>query len=301
MMNNIKIVITGSNGLLGQKLISLFVENNFDIYAFSKGNNRNVNTKNYNYFNVNITDFNIVNSLIKKIKPNFIINAAAMTNVDTCELKPKECDKINVNAVANLVDACKTGNIHLLHISTDFIFEGNNTSYKETDEVNPINYYGLSKLKSEILIEKSTINYTILRTILVYGIVSNANKGNIVSWVKSSLEDKKEINVVTDQYRMPTLSDDLAEACLLAIQKKAIGVFHISSNQVLNIYEIALQIADTFNLDKNLIQPIKTNLLNQAATRPPKTGFNIDKAVNELGFKSASFKERLLVYKSQLK
>ncbi len=300
-MQNIKIILTGSNGLLGQKLVSLFVTNHFDVFAFSRGKNRNLITNNYSYFNVNITNFNKVSTLIKKIKPHFIINAAAMTNVDACELRHRECDEINVNAVKNLVQVCKEINAHLLHISTDFIFDGTKNNYKENDCTNPVNYYGLSKLKSEKLIQKSTIDYTILRTILVYGVVANTTKGNIVSWVKNSLEAKKQIKVVTDQYRMPTLSDDLAQACLLAIQKRAIGIFHISSNELLNIYEIALQIATTFNLDKNLILPIRTEQLNQTATRPPKTGFNIDKAVHELGFKSASFKERLSVYKSQVK
>jgi len=293
-MKKIKIIITGSNGLLGQKLVSLFVEHNFDVYAFSRGKNRNVITNNYNYFNVDITHSKKITQLVNRIKPNFIINAAAMTNVDTCELNPKECDEINVTAVNNLMLLCDKNNIHLVHISTDFIFDGKKGLYTETDKPKPINYYGLSKLKSEEIILKSNINYTILRTILVYEIVNNSNRTNILSWVKNSLENKQKINVVTDQYRTPTLADDLAKACLLAVQKKTIGIFHISSNELLSIYEIALQIANTFKLDKNLISPIETKQLNQTAKRPPKTGFIIDKAVDELGFKSTSFKERLL-------
>ncbi len=299
-MNSIKIVITGSNGLLGQKLVNLFVSKNYMVFAFSRGDNRNSKTNGYTYYNVNITNSDKISTLLDTIVPHFIINAAAMTNVDICEQKPKECDAINVNAVATIIASCKKNNSHLLHISTDFIFDGKNPIYLETDKANPVNYYGLSKLKSENLITESSIDYCILRTILVYGIVDNANNGNIVSWVINSLKNKKEINVVTDQYRMPTLSDDLAEACLLAVQKKAIGIFHISSNELLNIYEIALQVAATFNLNKTLIKPIKTTQLNQAATRPPKTGFNISKAVRDLNFKSASFKERLQAYKKQV-
>jgi len=294
-----RILITGSNGLLGQKLVALFTENEFEVYAFSKGRNRNFN-KNYEYYNVNITSFEKVTKLIKKIKPDFIINAAAMTNVDNCELRKRECVEINVNAVKNLANSCKEQNIHLIHISTDFIFDGEKGIYSEDDKPNPINYYGLSKLNSEKIIKQSKINYTILRTILVYGLVKEANRSNIVLWVKEALEKNKKLNLINDQYRMPTYSNDLAKACLLAVQKRALGIFHISSNELLSIYEIALQIAATFKLDKSLIKSISTAQLNQRAVRPAKTGFIIEKAVKELGFKSVSFKEQLKVFKKEM-
>lgn len=294
-----KILITGSNGLLGQKLVGLFVTNNFEVFAFSKGVNRNPN-ENYDYFNVDITNSGKAVLLINKIKPNFIINAAAMTNVDNCELRRRECDEINVKAVKTLLNCCKENNIHLIHISTDFIFDGKKGNYQENDKTNPVNYYGLSKLKSEKIIIKSKIDYTILRTILVYGLVKDANRSNIVLWVKNSLEKGKQIKVVNDQFRMPTFSNDLAKACLLAVQKKAKGIFHISSNELLSIYEIALQVAAAFKLDTSLIKSIPSTQLRQQAERPPKTGFNIEKAVNELDFKSVSFKEQLLVFKEEM-
>ncbi len=298
-MQQKKIIITGSNGLLGQKLVTLFIAHNFEVFAFSKGNNRIKNTDGFEYYNVNLTNFSKVSSLIKKIKPDYIINAAAMTNVDSCELRRRECNELNIKAVENLITSCKEYAIHLIHISTDFIFDGKKGNYIESDLSNPLNHYGLSKLKSEKALLKSSIQFTILRTILVYGLVDNANRSNIVLWVKNSLEANKEISVITDQYRMPTLSDDLAMACLLAIQKNATGIFHISSNELLSIYEITLQIAETFGLDKNLIKPTTTYQLNQKATRPPKTGFVINKAVNELGFTSAKFKDRLAFFKTQ--
>jgi dTDP-4-dehydrorhamnose reductase len=294
-----RILITGSNGLLGQKLVALFTKNEFEVYAFSKGKNRNFN-KNYEYYNVNITSFEKVTKLIKKIKPDFIINAAAMTNVDNCELRKRECIEINVNAVKNLANCCKEQNIHLIHISTDFIFDGKKGNYREDDKANPINYYGLSKLNSEKIIKQSKINYTILRTILVYGLVKDASRSNIVLWVKGALEKNEKINLINDQFRMPTYSNDLAQACLLAVQKRAEGIFHISSNELLSVYEIALQIAAIFKLDKSLIKSISTAQLNQRADRPAKTGFVIDKAVKELGFKSVSFKEQLKVFKKEM-
>ena len=299
-MNKTKVLITGSNGLLGQKLVQLFVANNFEVIATSKGKNRNPLTDSYEYFNANITNFAKIYKFIKKSKPDFIINTAAMTNVDNCELRKRECKEINAKAVKKLAQACEEFNIHLIQISTDFVFKGKKGYYSENDKPNPVNYYGETKLKSEKYLKRYKIDFTVLRTIILYGLIENASKNNFVLWVKDSLEQNKSINIVTDQYRMPTYVNDLAFACFQVVKRKAKGIYHISSNELLSIYEMALEVAHTFNLNKDLIKPILTEKLNQKAIRPTKTGFNIDKAVNELGLKPMSFKEQLAIFKKEL-
>ena len=296
-----KILITGANGLLGQTLVNLFSSlDNFNVLAISRGDNRNETAKNYTYNSLDITDSIKLTHYIEDKAPHYIINCAAMTNVDQCEAEQERCDLINVEAVKTLVAAIKKDDIHLIHISTDFIFDGENGPYKEEDKPNPINYYGLSKLKAEQVIEQEQIDYTILRTILVYGIVDNMSRNNIVSWVKKSIEDKQEITIVDDQFRMPTLVDDLAEACLLAIQNKAYGIYNVSSSELLSIYEMTLQIAEAFNLDASYIKAIPTSQLNQPAKRPPKTGFILEKSKNSLKLRTLPFKNRLQVFKNQL-
>ena len=297
-----KIIITGSNGLLGQKLVKLLLtKKTYEIHALSRGENRMINTKGYTYYNVDITQIKILTNLVNKIQPHYIINTAAMTNVDVCELHKDECDTINVDVVNTLSKICKKNKIHLIHISTDFIFDGEKIGYyTEEDKPNPVNYYGLSKLKSEKIIISAKIKYTILRTILVYGLVDRNDRSNIVLWVKKSIENKDKINVVTDQYRMPTLVDDLAEACLLAIENDAIGIYNVSSNQLLSIYEIAIEVANAFDLDKNFINSIETTQLNLPAKRPFKTGFDLNKSISQLKLPSYSFTERLQVFKNQL-
>ncbi len=297
-----KILITGSNGLLGQTLLNLVLKekNNYEVIGFSRGKNRSGRTD-FTYISIDITDKDLLKKRILEINPDVIVHTAAMTNVDACEDDKKGCDLLNIDVVGSLADISKTINAHLIHISTDFIFDGKKGFYKETDTPNPLSYYGLSKLKSEEILVNSTINYTILRTILVYGFVYKMTRNNIVLWVKKMLEEKKEITIVNDQFRMPTYAEDLALACKMAIDKKAIGVFNISSNTLLSIYEIAQQIADIFNLDKSLIKPISTATLNQKAIRPVKTGFNLEKTNKELGFYPKSFKEDLLRFKKRLK
>ena len=297
----INVLITGSNGLLGQTLLNLLgkEKEKYQVFGFSKGENRS-GREDFNYFSVDITDEHQLREKTLAIKPSFIINTAAMTNVDACENEKENCDKLNVEAVKYLTKICSEIDAHLIHISTDFIFDGKKGYYKETDQPNPLSYYGASKLKSEQVLENSTINFTILRTILVYGKVFDMSRSNIVLWVKEMLENKKEITIVDDQFRMPTYAEDLALACKLAIDKKATGVFNISSNKLLSVFEITQQIAEFFGLDKSLIKPISTSTLNQTAQRPAKTGFDLTKTNKELDFYPKSFEEDLVRFKEKL-
>ena len=274
----IKVVITGSNGLLGQSLLKLLLQekDTYKIFGFSRGENRS-GRDDFSYVSIDITDEEKLKDTLLDIHPNFIINTAAMTQVDDCEGDKEACDLLNVTVVKWLAEISDEINAHLIHLSTDFIFDGIKGSYKETDTPNPLSYYGLSKLKSEEILINSKIDYIILRTILVYGKVYDMSRSNIVLWVKSMLEKGKEITIVDDQFRTPTYVEDLALACKISMDKKATGIFNISSNELLSVYEIAQQIADAFHLDKSLIKPISTSTLNQTAPRPAKTGFDLSK------------------------
>jgi dTDP-4-dehydrorhamnose reductase len=278
-----KVIITGSNGLLGQNLIDLLLreKEKYQVFGLSRGENRS-GRDDFEYVNIDITNENHLKESIEKIHPVYIINTAAMTNVDACENDKEGCYDLNVNVVQYLIDTCMKTGAHLIHLSTDFIFDGVKGNYSETDAPNPLSYYGETKLMSEKLLEKSSIDYTILRTILVYGLVNDMSRSNIVLWVKESLENGKEITIVDDQYRTPTYVEDLALACKISMDKKAKGIFNIASNALLSIYEISLEIANAFGLDKSLIKPISTATLNQTANRPVKTGFDLSKTKNQL-------------------
>lgn len=297
-----KIVITGSNGLLGQKLVKLFRgKNEFEVHALSRGENRLLDKQGYHYHEADLLNEAFLNTILTGIQPDVIIHTAAMTNVDACELRKEECDRMNVEVVGNVVRFCKDNHVYLVHLSTDFIFDGKKGStYKEEDQPHPVNHYGLSKLKSEMIIRESGVAHAILRTILVYGVVDGNDRSNIVLWVKNALEKGQEIRVVTDQLRMPTYAEDLAEACWLAVQHSAKGVFNVSSNTLMSIYEIALAVAGVFDLDKDLIKPVPTSALKLPAERPWGTGFDLEKSINELNLPSYSFVDRLQVFKDQL-
>jgi dTDP-4-dehydrorhamnose reductase len=224
-----------------------------------------------------------------------------MTNVDACESDKEGCLQNNVHAVQYIVDACNKFGAHLVHVSTDFIFDGLNGPYTEEAEPNPVSYYGWSKAEAEKIVKETSNSWAILRTILVYGVADHMSRSNVVLWAKSALEKGNPINVVDDQYRMPTLAEDLAEGCLLAATQKANGVFNISGPDYMNIFELVSRVADHFGLDKSIVQRTDSTGLNQPAKRPPRTGFDLTKSRAVLGYNPHSFEEGLDILEEQLK
>ncbi|AFK02810.1 dTDP-4-dehydrorhamnose reductase [Emticicia oligotrophica DSM 17448] len=296
-----KILITGSNGLLGQKLVELLLNNqDVQIIATARGENRLPFHEGYEYHPMDITNREQVLSVVESIQPEVIIHTAAMTNVDQCESEKAACWAQNVSSVEYLVEACAKTDSFLLHISTDFIFDGTSGPYKEEDEANPISFYGWSKYAAEKLVIHSKIRWAIARTVLVYGIAHDMSRTNIILWVKKSLEEGKNIKVVTDQWRTPTLAEDLAKGCALIATKEAEGIFNISGKDFLTPYEMAIMTADYFKLNKSLIAQADSTTFSQPAKRPPRTGFDLTKSREVLGYEPVSFMEGIEVLAGQI-
>lgn len=297
-----KILVTGSNGLLGQKLTDLALsDSNIALVATSRGENRHPQKTGYLYVDLDILDSDRLRTVVDEHRPQTIIHTAAMTNVDACQHDPEGCRQLNIDAVATLVALCEEFGIHLVHLSTDFIFDGVAGPYIEDDQPNPLSLYGQSKLDAEQIIRQSTCKWAVLRTILVYGVVADMSRSNIVLWAKGALEKGQPLNVVNDQWRMPTLAEDLAQACILAATKEAEGIFHVSGKDMFAIHELVASVADFWQLDKSLIREISSDTLSQAAQRPARTGFVLDKARSELGYEPHSFTDGLSIVNEQLR
>jgi dTDP-4-dehydrorhamnose reductase len=295
-----KILVTGSNGLLGQKLTELLANDASIELIATATRPAAIPVNPGKFFLLDITNAGSVNQTVDNIKPDVIINTAAMTQVDQCETQREVCWQTNVTAVENLVFAAKRNNSHLVHVSTDFIFDGTKELLDENAVPNPVNFYGDSKLAGEKVILGSDISWSILRTVLVFGVTRDMSRSNIVLWVKKSLEQGKTIQVVNDQWRTPTLAEDLAMGCYLAAKKRAKGIYNISGKDYLSAYDIAIRTAEFFQLDKSLIKETDSTQFTQPARRPPRTGFVIDKARKELGYEPRSFDEGLKVLSAQL-
>ena len=298
-----KILLTGANGLLGQKLVELLApQADITLVATSRGENKIFyNLPNYEYRPLDVTQQEQVEQVIGEEKPDVIIHTAALTKVDYCEEHQEECWQLNVEAVDYLLRACEQYHCFFLHLSTDFIFSGDQRLLTEEDQASPINYYGESKLASEKLVQESSAKWAIVRTALVYGIVPHMSRSNIILWVKDSLEKGKVVNVVDDQFRTPTLAEDLAQGCALIAQQRAAGVFNISSEELLTPYQMALQTADFFNLDRGLIVRTDSTKFTQPARRPLETGLVINKAKRVLGYQPHTFTEGISIMDEQMK
>ncbi len=294
------VLVTGANGLLGQKLIALLAADS-SLKTIATARQPLVNPiTGISFYDLDITNSSQVNQVILETKPDVVVNTAAATQVDWCEQHPEECFEINTRAVALLLQACRQTGSAFVQLSTDFIFNGNHGPLDETAQPDPVNIYGQSKLQAEQAVMKSGLNWCIIRTVLVYGVTRPLSRSNIVLWVKQSLEQKKPIQAVTDQKRTPTLAEDLALGCYLALKHQATGIYHISGEELMSPYDIALQTARFFSLDETLISPADSTTFRQPARRPLITGFIINKAKANLGYTPHSFADGLALIKQQL-
>ena len=250
-----KILVTGSNGLLGQKLSALLMEKGISFLATGVGENRNPSLPSEHYRTMDVTSASSIETVFQEFQPTHIIHGAAMTNVDACETDREGCWTLNVTATELLVERCSAQNIHLTHVSTDFIFDGKAGPYREDAIPNPLSYYGESKLKAEEVVQAGKMPFAILRTVLVYGITPHMSRSNIVLWAKGALEKGQTISVVNDQFRTPTLAEDLAMGCFLAATKNAQGVYNISGKDFMSIFQLVERVAKYFHLStENVVQ-----------------------------------------------
>lgn len=295
------VLVTGANGLLGQKLVKLLAED-ASLRTVATARQPLFQTiEGVRFAELDITHANQVDRVISTVKPDIVINTAAATQVDWCELHPDECFRINTEAVTHLLKACAENGSAFIQLSTDFIFDGTHGPLDEDAQPNPVNIYGHSKLKAEQAVMQSPVPWCIIRTVLVYGVSKPMTRSNIVLWVKESLEQKKPIRVVTDQLRTPTLAEDLAQGCYLAVKHNATGVFHISGEEKMSPFDIAIRTARFFSLDERLIIPTDSSTLRQVARRPLITGFLINKAKGHLGYNPHLFEQGLAILYKQLK
>ena len=249
---------------------------------------------------LDITDHKRVMETVGSFKPSIIINAAAYTNVDKAEVEKEVAYKVNASAVGHLADAANTFDAKLIHISTDYIFDGEEGNYSEESLPSPINYYGKTKLAGENLIKSKLQDYAILRTQVLYGFATNVKK-NFALWVIEKLSEGENIRIVDDQVGNPTLADELAFATLKVCQRNATGIYHVSGYETISRYEFARKIAKVFDLNLNLVKSVKSDEFEQPARRPKNSSFICLKTQTELGVNMPSVIDSLSLMKQQMK
>lgn len=278
-----RILIIGSNGMLGQRLTEMFLSfPNIELLCASQEEKSFID--NVQYKTLDITQKQRVKEIILDFFPDYVINTAAYTNVDKAESEKELTWKTNVNGVENISLYSWTIDAHLIHISTDYIFDGKNGPYLEDDKPCPINYYGRSKLASENSIRTSGVRFTIIRSNVLYG-PNKFGRPDFVKWVIDSLSQGNEIRIVKDQFNNPTYIEDICQAINKIIEFKKEGIYNIAGPEILSRLDFTKRIAEYFELNKNLIIPIITEELKQPAPRPLKSGLITLKAETQLGYK----------------
>lgn len=299
-MNKLKkILITGANGLLGQKVTEIFRHESSHELILTDLHDNAFESKGFDYFPMDITKKEEVKESVKKYLPGIIINTAAYTNVDGCETDRELSWRVNVDAVKHFIIASRINSSKVIHISTDYVFDGKSGNYSESSKPNPLSYYGKSKLASENALITSGIDFAILRTMIIYGSGKNL-RPNFAIWLINMLSEKNTVTIVDDQFGMPTMVDDLGWAMVKMVDLNKSGLYHICGSEYVSRYEFAVKLAEVFELNENLIKPIKSSDLNQSAERPMNSSFILLKAETDLDLKTLNVTEGLNLLKVQL-
>lgn len=288
------ILITGANGFLGHYLVPALHRAGYRVVATGTGPCRlEADIANgVNYAEMELTDPDAITRVFQLYKPALVVHAGAMTRPDDCELQREKAWQVNVAGTRFVLQEAAAAGARMLYISTDFVFDGMRGMYREEDTPSPVNYYGQTKLEAEELVKKYTLPWAIVRTVLVYGRPLKG-RSNILSIVQEKLLKGETYNVVDDQFRTPTWVGDLVAGILAVIRHAATGIWHISGHEGMTPYEMACRTAAFLGLDKNLLIRVTAATFTQPAIRPPRTGFSIGKAQQELGFQPHSFEDGL--------
>lgn len=299
-MSSRRILVIGSNGLLGQKVADLLVRGSGgDILLTSIEEEPLQKSVSAEYAQLDVTSKRDVKRVLSGFEPDAIINCAAMTNVDACETQREVAWKLNVEGVENLIEISRRSAATIFHVSSDYVFDGKSGPYSESDKPEPLSYYGKTKLASENVLRSSGVPFFIARTMILYGFASGV-KPNFALWLIQSLEKNTQVRIVDDQFGNPTLADDLAYGLIKGMELGRTGIYNIAGREILSRFEFARRLAKVFGFDPTLITPIKTSQLHQPAPRPLKSGLITLKAEVELGIAPSTVEQGLLVLKNQL-
>ncbi|MDD5041007.1 MAG: SDR family oxidoreductase [Candidatus Peribacteraceae bacterium] len=264
-----KALVIGASGLVGTHLMQAGRQRGWQMTGTFVGSPR------ADLILLDMGDATAIQKVVGSERPDVLFLAAFNPNVDECERKPQETRKTNVEGNTNVIAAANTADIPVIYYSSDYVFDGLNGPYRETDMPNPLNEYGRQKLAVEQLLAKESPRSVVIRTTVVYG--QEELGKNFLYQVLRALREGTDLSVPTDQISTPTFAPDLAEASLDLAEKKVTGIFHVAGPDILSRFAFAEAIADAFGLPKNHLKPITTAALMQAAKRPLKAGLVCEK------------------------
>ena len=299
-----RILIIGGTGLVGSKLSEFSRKYGFE--SFSTYNARSLDVG--NSVRLDVTDRAATMALVRKVKPDVIVDTHALHNVDYCETHREESRRVNVDGTRNLVDAAKGAGSRFLYVSTDYVFDGTRGSYREEDPTTPLSYYAENKVEAEKIV--STLpSFIIARPSVVYGWNALEKSGtpsssgktvNFAMFVLDKFEKHETVRAVNDQYSSPTFADSLAVALLTLAGMHVNGVFHVAGRSCLSRFDFAVEAAKIFDYSPDLVQKVSSSDFKQVAKRPMNSCLSVEKAESMLRMRFMSVGEGLTEMRNQV-
>ena len=287
------VLITGANGFVGYYVTEQLLYKGYRVIATGKGERRLLlSHKNFIYESMDFTNKESIAAVFDNHKPQLVIHSGAMSKPDDCELARESAFLTNVTGTIYLLDEASKYRSFFIFISTDFVFSGEEGRYKEDDARMPVNYYGETKMLAEDEVMRYRHDWSIVRTVLVYG-KPVTGRQNILTSTANALAKGEQLKIFNDQVRTPTYVEDLAKGIVAVAEKAATGIYHISGEDVRTPYQMTIETAKYLGLDASIISAVTEHDFKQPARRPLKTGFDISKAKSHLGYRPISFEEGL--------
>ena len=280
-----KILVTGATGFLGRSLM----RQPHTTQRIGCGRQASADFG-PNYLQIDLADATSMRRAVDSVRPDWVVHTAALTAVDRCETEREDARGVNLEIVSRVLEACAAFGAGLVQLSTDYVFDGRNGPYAETDATNPLSYYGQIKLESEALVLNAEVPGIVLRTLWLYGYIPHT-RPNLVTWPLAALQQGQVLNIVDDQWGNPTLVDDLAMAILDLCCQNGRGVFHMGGGTYLTRFELVVELARFFGFREELVQPISTAEAGQQARRPLKSGLKTERLAAALGRSPLGFLE----------
>ncbi len=285
-----KVFITGGNGFLAQHLAVFLINKGFEVHCSHRNTTQVFTNSAINYHFLELTDVSSVNKIINNLEPDVIVHSAAMSKPDECENNHAVCLLNNCTATEYLIRAAEKINAHFIYISTDFIF-GDDGPHSETAIPDPLNFYGISKLLAENAVKSSSLLFTIVRPVFIYGAQLHGMRNSFIQWVEQNLQLGKTIKVVNDQFRTPTFVQDICWGIEQIMLLKKQGEYHLAGKDICTPYTMAIKVANELGFNVQLIEEVNSSNFLEPVKRAKKSGLKIDKAIRELNYNPHTFEE----------
>ncbi len=293
-MVKLKVLVTGSAGLVGRQVVKDLSNSHqvFSCYNESKpeyGDSVKMDLKNHE----------MISSVLTEKKPEIVIHLGAMTGVDLCEKERTSASEINTKATEIIAKECSKLNSFLVYVSTDYVFDGNLGMYKEDDVINPLGFYGKSKLEGEKVVQNFSANWCIARTSTPFGL--HPTKKSFPMWVIENLQKQKQIDVLIDQFTSPTYIPNLSRMLIEISERHITGIIHTAGASKVSRYQMACMVSDKLNLDSTLLKQISINKMKWVAQRPKDSSLDVSRASSILNEKPQKIDQSLNLFINEMK